>query len=43
MIDADIDEGRAVLMPEDLLVSMRQILEEVYVDLDEPIEGDVCI
>lgn len=44
MISADIAGGRNVAaLPDDLADVLRQAAGEVDVDLDEPIEGDVCL
>lgn len=40
----DVNSGRNVgPLPDDLLQTLEDVLREVDVDLDEPIEGDVCI
>lgn len=44
LIAADIAAGGHVnAMPDDLVATMRQVLEDSDIDLDEPIEGDVCL
>jgi len=43
MMEADIAAGHVETMPEDLVASLRQAMDDVDVDLDAPIEGDVCI
>lgn len=44
LIANDIAAGRNVgMLPDDLLQSLQHVLKDVEVDLDEPIEGDVCL
>lgn len=44
IIAADIQNGRNVhTMPEDLVAAMRQVLDDIDIDIDEPIDGDVCL
>ncbi|MBI5162667.1 MAG: type II toxin-antitoxin system PrlF family antitoxin [Magnetospirillum sp.] len=44
LITADVAAGRNVgALPDDLLQTLKGVLHEVEVDLDEPIEGDVCL
>lgn len=43
MMAADIAAGRVETMPDDLVAAMRQVMNKVDVDLDAPIDGDVCI
>ncbi|WP_372070974.1 type II toxin-antitoxin system PrlF family antitoxin [Tistrella mobilis] len=44
LISDDIAAARNIAaLPDDLLQTLRQALKEVDVDLDEPIEGDVCL
>ncbi|MFA5120595.1 type II toxin-antitoxin system PrlF family antitoxin [Zavarzinia sp.] len=44
LIAADIAAARAVsLLPADLLDALEAVRREVDVDLDQPIEGDVCL
>jgi antitoxin PrlF len=43
MMTADIAAGRVETMPEDLVASLRRAMDEIDVDLDAPIEGDVCL
>lgn len=44
LLEKDIVAGRNVgAIPNDLLERLEQVLEEVDVDLDEPIEGEVCL
>jgi antitoxin PrlF len=44
MIAGDIAAGRAVAtLPDNVVQSLRHVLQEVEVDLDAPIEGDVCL
>jgi len=44
LLAKDIAAGRNVgAIPDDLLTILNQALEDVDVDLDEPIEGDVCL
>ena len=44
LLEKDIVAGRNVgAIPEDLLERLEQVLEDVDVDLDEPIEGEVCL
>ena len=40
----DIAEGRNIsTLSDDLVQSLQHVLKEMDVDLDEPIEGDVCL
>jgi antitoxin PrlF len=43
MMTADIAAGRVETMPEDLVASLRRAMDEIDVDLDAPIDGDVCL
>ncbi|MFC7332795.1 type II toxin-antitoxin system PrlF family antitoxin [Rhodocista pekingensis] len=43
MMAADIAAGRVERLPDDLAGALRQALDDVEVDLDAPIEGDVCL
>lgn len=43
MMTADIAAGRVETMPEDLVASLRQAMGEIDMDLDAPIDGDVCL
>ncbi len=44
LIANGIASGRNVdTLPDDLLQSLQHALKDVEVDLDEPIEGDVCL
>lgn len=44
LIEKDLAAGRNVgTLPDDLLQAMCQALDDVDVDLDEPIEGDACL
>jgi len=44
LIEADIAAGRNVgALPDDLVANLTTLLDEVDVDLDEPITGDVCL
>lgn len=44
LIADDVAAGRNIgVLPEDLLQTLKTVLNDVDVDLDEPIEGDVCL
>lgn len=43
LIAADIASGNAATLPADLFQSLQHALREVDADLDEPIDGDVCL
>ncbi len=44
LITDDIANRRNIVaLPDDLLQSLTDALKDVEVDLDEPIEGDVCL
>jgi antitoxin PrlF len=44
LITDDIATGRHVgTLPEDLLQTLKDALQDIEVDLDAPIEGDVCL
>jgi antitoxin PrlF len=44
LIANDIASGRTVnTLPDDLLQSLQHALQDVEIDLDEPIDGDVCL
>ena len=44
LIADDVAAGRNIdVLPEDLLQTLKTVLHDVDVDLDEPIEGDVCL
>ena len=44
LIEADIAAGRNIgTLPDDLVATLTKVLNEVDVDLDEPITGDLCL
>jgi antitoxin PrlF len=44
LIEADIAAGRNLgILPADLTATLTGVLDEIEVDLDEPINGDVCL
>ena len=44
LIEADIAAGRNLgNLPDDLAAALTRVLDDVDVDLDEPISGDVCL